>query len=176
MFDLNINYFDLFSLPIEYQVDLKQLKSQYIELQKVVHPDNFVSANDVEQRMSMQRVSLVNQAYETLKSPLQRAIYLLNLSGQEFDADSQISSDPMFLMEQMALRESLAEVESTEDPMQALDLLLDKAHHAFKQNLKLFDEFYRSANWPAARDEINKMMFSSKFLTEVKEKEERLLD
>lgn len=176
MFDLNTNFFELFELEVMYQIDLKYLKSKYLELQKKVHPDNFATGSDAEQRMAMQCVSYLNQAYDALKSPLNRAIYLLECAEQDFDKDTQISSDPIFLMEQMELRESLSEVSNKADPFKELDMLLSQASRTLEENKHVFERSYNSSDWLAAREEINKMMFVSKLINEIAEKEEALLD
>jgi len=90
LFDLTANYFELLDLEQDYQLDLKVLKEKYLELQREVHPDKFASESEKIQREAIQRVSYLNQAYEILKSPLQRAIYLLQISGNDFDPDTQI--------------------------------------------------------------------------------------
>jgi len=48
-------------------------------LQQEFHPDRFASKGDVDKRLAVQTASLINQAYDTLKSPLKRAQYLLEL-------------------------------------------------------------------------------------------------
>ncbi|MCB1727415.1 MAG: Fe-S protein assembly co-chaperone HscB, partial [Gammaproteobacteria bacterium] len=53
-----------------------------------------------------------------------RAQYLLRLKGLEVDGQNNTLNDPAFLMEQMELREALAEVRSSADPQGSLDVLL----------------------------------------------------
>ena len=122
----------------------------------------------------MQSVSYLNQAYETLKSPLKRAIYLLQTAGQDFDPDTQIHNDPVFLMEQMELREELSAVSDADDAFDTLECLRDKASTSYKQYQESFADLYAEENWPAASTEINKMMFATKMLQEISEKEETL--
>lgn len=124
MFDFSKNYFELFGLPVGYQVDSSELASRYRALQKVVHPDRYAAADAQSQRVSLQNATLVNEAFQTLKDPLQRAQYLLSLHGRERDAESNTIKDPGFLMQQMAWRESLAEVSQAEQPHAQLDRLL----------------------------------------------------
>lgn len=176
MFDLNTNFFELFELDIAFDLNLKDLKSKYIQLQRKVHPDNFASGTDAEQRIAMQRVSYLNQAHDTLKSPLKRAIYLLECSGQAFDPDTQVSNDPIFLMEQMELREALSEIPHSVESISDLDVLRCEAKKAFVENQNNFIRFYKASEWSSAGEEINKMMFVSKFIHEITEKEEVLFD
>jgi len=79
--ELTSSYFDLFGLPVTYSVAAADLSERYKTLQKTVHPDKFSAATDQERLYSLQYSSRVNEAYQTLKSPLLRATYLLGLSG-----------------------------------------------------------------------------------------------
>ena len=70
----NQNHFELFGLPARFAVDAAALEARYHELQREVHPDRFAAAPEAERRVSMQRATRVNEAYQTLKSPLRRAV------------------------------------------------------------------------------------------------------
>ena len=96
--NLNQNYFELFGLPIEFRVDTDLLNDRYLELQKEVHPDNFAAGTDQEKRLSMQWATFINTANVTLKSPLARAIYLLELHGLQLKNNPELPPD--FLMQQ----------------------------------------------------------------------------
>ena len=100
-----MNYFELFGLPSQFQLDGSLLSSQFRELQKRFHPDNFASASERDRLMAVQKASEINDAYQVLKSPLSRAEYLLAENGVDIRGEQQTMSDPMFLMEQMELRE-----------------------------------------------------------------------
>ena len=124
MLDFSKNYFELFGLPVGYIIDSAQLSERYRELQRVVHPDRFASASEQERRLSMQGATRINEAFETLKNPIQRAWYLLSLHGVEVDAQQQTTQDTAFLMEQLELREKLEEARHAEDPYDAVAKLM----------------------------------------------------
>jgi len=67
---LGNNFFQLFDVPVSYEVDLDLIQQRYRELQKSVHPDRFASASDQEKRISMQQTSWINEAFNTLRKPL----------------------------------------------------------------------------------------------------------
>lgn len=69
-----LNYFDLFSLPQQYTIDVNDLTLCYLNKQKETR-----SAQDDANS------SLLNIAYLTLKNPLQRAEYLISLQKKIFD-------------------------------------------------------------------------------------------
>ena len=103
--DFTQNYFEIFGLPVDFSVDQARLSSRYLELQKHLHPDNFVASTDQEKRLSMQWSTLLNTAQATLKDPLKCAIYLLQLHQIEIAENPSLPAD--FLMHQIALREEL---------------------------------------------------------------------
>lgn len=124
--DFSTTHFELFGLPISYDVDRTKLDSRYRELQRTVHPDRFASATDSERRVSMQLAARINEGYRILKDPLQRGRYLLELMGHRLADDQQTTGDAEFLMEQMELRETLGEVRAAADPFAALARITDR--------------------------------------------------
>ena len=87
-----------------------------------MHPDRFVHAGDAERRASMQWTTRVNEAYRTLRSPVQRAKYLLELEGVDVAFETNTAMPPDFLMRQMELREALEAAGDARDA-DALDAL-----------------------------------------------------
>ena len=73
------NYFELFDLETSFLIDDEALEKAYQTQVKRFHPDNFATKSQEEQLQALQSTSLVNSAYTTLKTPLNRASYLLNL-------------------------------------------------------------------------------------------------
>ena len=119
------NYFELFQLPATFDVDPDILTRHYHILQRTSHPDRHTQSVDTAQRLALQHAMTINEAYQTLKDPLQRAIYLLNLQGIHPDTADN-TQDSAFLMEQMALREELAGIPQQPDPGAAADHIQDK--------------------------------------------------
>jgi len=101
------NHFELFGLPPSYDLDQELLEKAYREIQAQVHPDRFAHAGDAERRASLQWTTRVNEAYRTLKDPVQRGRHLLELHGVDvaFETNTQMPTD--FLMQQLELREEL---------------------------------------------------------------------
>jgi molecular chaperone HscB len=124
--DLKQNYFALFGLPVSYAVDRAALDQRYRELQRLVHPDRFASAGDQERRIAMQQATRINEGYRVLKDALARGRYLLELRGHHFDDERNTHQDPAFLMEQIELREDLAGVRDSRDPVAALSAILER--------------------------------------------------
>jgi len=122
--DLSSNFFALFDLPVSFDVDLDALSARYREAQRAAHPDKFANAPEIERRLSVQMAARINEAYRVLKDPLSRGRYLLELHGVALD-DADTAFDDAFLMEQMELRERLADVKNSADPVSQLRIIAD---------------------------------------------------
>ena len=103
------NFFEIFSLAVAWEVDFEQLDIKFRALQKALHPDRYANKNDFEKRLAVQTAATINQAYETIKNPLLRAKYLLELEDLDASQETHTTSDGQFLMDQVLLRESLSE-------------------------------------------------------------------
>ncbi|MFB9887077.1 Fe-S protein assembly co-chaperone HscB [Balneatrix alpica] len=174
--DFRQDYFLLFELPRAFEVDLVALSQRYQELQKQLHPDRHAAATDQQRRLSLQYTTFVNEAYATLKSPLRRAQYLLELSGHSLAGDSQTTKDRHFLMQQMEWREALADAEHSDDPWQALDQLSVEAKAEQARLYQSFVAAWQVQQWPQAEQCLRQLQFVHKLLDEVAELEERLDD
>ena len=83
MDQLHQNYFALFHLPQDFEIDLSLLDQQYRKIQSEIHPDRYSNASSNEQMRSMQLATYTNEAYRALKDNTARARYLLQLEGIE---------------------------------------------------------------------------------------------
>ncbi|MCH9746126.1 MAG: Fe-S protein assembly co-chaperone HscB [Proteobacteria bacterium] len=128
------NYFELFSLTPNFNIDLKTLESTYQQQISEFHPDKFATHSDKEKSLALQNTSLINTAYDTLKSPLLRATYLLELDGiQAFD-EKDTQMDMAFLLSQIELREALELIESRQDELE-LDEFIEQVSSKITLNI-----------------------------------------
>ena len=168
-------HFALFELQPSFRLDLEQLATRYRELARGVHPDRFADASEREQRLALEQSAGLNEAYQVLKSPPQRARYLLKVSGHEVPMEVTVH-DPEFLLQQMQWREEL------EDLQDSADL---NGVAVFKRRLKVAQEELNesfAACWDdaAQRDQAERLMrrmqFLDKLTYKVRQLEERLDD
>ncbi|MDH5190419.1 MAG: co-chaperone HscB [Gammaproteobacteria bacterium] len=172
------NYFELFGLPVSFEVDLNTLSEHYRELQRVSHPDKFANATDQERRLAVQQAAQINEAFRVLKDPLERGKYLLALQGINLDEETDTSMDPQFLMQQMELRESLEAVRDAQDPLGKLAGLLQEIEKAMSDMISDLSVLFANANdeaYTKARDTVRKMQFMHKLRNEIEELEEELI-
>lgn len=69
------NYFQIFSLPIAFEIN-NNLEEIYYSLQQQYHPDFNNKINDDD---NQKYLTIINEAFKILNDPLLRAIYLLQL-------------------------------------------------------------------------------------------------
>jgi molecular chaperone HscB len=129
---LRQNCFEVFGLPLQYNVDQAFLNNRYEELQKQLHPDKFI--NHPDSSLSIRVSAHINDAYNTLNSPLLKSIALLEQNGITLDlnVDKELPAD--FLMEQMELYE---EIEGANHDTDKLD---DLAHELVEKMRALSDK------------------------------------
>ena len=179
MLDLTRNYFEMFGLPVSFIVDSAALASHYRELQRVVHPDRYAHGSAQEQRESLQQATLENEAYETLKDPLKRAQYLLQLHGIDMNAKQETTRDTAFLMQQLELREALANARQQDDPHATLDELMQQISGMIKKMVAQMAIQFENASpeqLEQARESVRKMQFLNKLHAEAEAVEAELED
>lgn len=75
------DYFSYLGLPRKLSIDAAQLEQNFRALSRQFHPDYFYNAPLAERRASLERSSYLNDAYRTLKQPITRIEYLLQVEG-----------------------------------------------------------------------------------------------
>ena len=180
-FSPSADYFELFGLPRGFAINQEQLALRFRELQRTAHPDRFANASSQDKRLSVQQAALINEAYQVLRSPLSRGRYLLEQLGASLD-DSDTSMDPAFLMEQMELREALAQVADSDDPFASLDTLRQRIEGQERdmvaQLQQIVDESLASCDpqtLQAGVQLLRKMQFMQRLLSEVDSLEDSLV-
>ena len=110
-----MSYFELFDLPVRFAVDGEALETAYRKVQAEVHPDRFASAPEAERRRALELATEANEAFQTLRSPVARARYLLQLRGIDTQEETNTAMPVDFLMAQMEWREAVADARAASD-------------------------------------------------------------
>lgn len=158
------NHFALFGLRPAYALETESLERSYREIQTQIHPDRYAHAGDAERRASMQWTTRVNEAYRTLKSPVQRARYLLEMNGVDVQLETNTQMPSDFLLRQLELREALAGAKQPK----ALDALLAEV----RQQQRLLEDALAQLidarkDYAAAASEVRKLMFLDKLAAQI---------
>ncbi|MBF0279113.1 MAG: Fe-S protein assembly co-chaperone HscB [SAR324 cluster bacterium] len=167
------NFFEMFSLPYTYELDLKQLEERYEQLVIELHPDFYAHSTGIDKRQSQESSAWLNQAYTALKEPLSRAEYLLELltHGKKFD---QRRLPDGFLEEVFVLQESLEDLlEDAGDAASVERFRLDIVQRLEQLQTQISEQFSQieqdTADWDESLEAIQLNLNVGRYL-------QRLLD
>jgi len=88
-----VDYFTFFALPRKLNLDVAAMEKDFYQLSRKLHPDLNARAGSQEQEWSLQKSSLLNDAYRTLRDPIKRTQYLLKLEGVELEEQSKTATE-----------------------------------------------------------------------------------
>src|SRR5512146_2110244 len=75
------DYFTCFGFPRRLTIDPNKLEAKFYELSRAFHPDFYQNKSETEQAISLGNAATLNTAYRTLRDPIERAEYLLDLEA-----------------------------------------------------------------------------------------------
>jgi molecular chaperone HscB len=160
------DFFSLFGLPRQQALDVVALEAKYRDVQGKVHPDKHAHLAPRDQRLAMQWATRVNEAYLTLKNPLLRARYLLELAGHDVRLETNTAMPAEFLMAQMELREAVAEARESGN-----DALLDSLHRQLRNEIRdahaSLQATLDAGQHAKAAALVRQLMFQEKLLEEI---------
>ncbi|MES2384642.1 MAG: Fe-S protein assembly co-chaperone HscB [Pseudomonadota bacterium] len=161
---LHSNDFELFDVPVQFAQDSAVLDARWKELQREAHPDKFAAQGAAAQRLAMQWSVRINEAYQRLKNPLRRAMYLCELHGAPIEAESNTAMPADFLMQQMQWREALDDADGIEN----LEEIAAQAMSSKREQLSKIEHLLDVAkDFPAAARQVRGLMFIERFAGEV---------
>lgn len=171
----NKNFFQIFSIPEAYDLDPVLLAENYRELQAQVHPDRFANASEAEKLQAVKSTSVLNDAYETLRSPQGRAAHLLQLRDVDVSKVSQSDLSPALLFEQIQLREELEDIPRDEKSLNKLDHMRKQIEEKVRDCQKLFVKNFNTGQLLRAKSNYYEMQYLFKLLSDMDAIEEDLL-
>jgi molecular chaperone HscB len=152
------DYFSFLGLQRRLKIDPAELEQKFRSLSRQFHPDYFYNASPAERRASLERSSYLNDAYRTIKQPIARVGYLLELEGFGTAGHEDGKKVPPALLEEVfSLNEELDEVREMRAagaPAAALKERLERARrpieHKRDEHERELDEL--SARWDTLAD------------------------
>ena len=165
--DFQQDFFQLFNLPAVFKIDSAMLERNFLALQAQVHPDKFAHLSEAERRLSMQWATRVNEGYQTLRNPLNRARYLLLQHGVDTQEESNTAMPIDFLMQQMEWREALEAVRQ-EQNSSALEELEQRMQHEVRiLQQQLVTDIDDTHDYSAASGIVRKLKFLERLAEEI---------
>ncbi|MDT0595874.1 Fe-S protein assembly co-chaperone HscB [Glaciecola petra] len=168
-----MNYFSLFNLPVQFDLNLEVLEQKYQVLQKITHPDRYASASEQEQRLYLQKNTQINDAYHVLGSAVSRGEHILDVRKVPRASEQETIGDTEFLMQQMELREQLASAHDVVQ-LEILNKTIQATTADYNERITLLlNENTDDSNAKAAV-ELNKLKFVVKLSIETREREKHI--
>jgi molecular chaperone HscB len=87
-----VDYFRFFGLPRKLNVGTKELERDFYQLSRKLHPDRYGQASEQERQWSLEKTARLNDAYRTLRDPIERTKYLLELEGMKLEEQSSAAT------------------------------------------------------------------------------------
>jgi molecular chaperone HscB len=171
---LTDNYFELFGLAPSFNIELATFEVNFRKIQSASHPDRFVTGTAAEKLSAMQLATLANEAYQTLKSPANRAKYLLELQGIKAISETNTAMPTDFLMQQMEWREALEDAKAAKDivALEQLHAEIQLDGKALQANLVDLLDIKKDYN--TATDATRKLIFIDKVCADINKAIEHL--
>ena len=167
-FDITRDHFALFDFAPGFELDTAALDQRYREVQARVHPDKHAHLTTAEQRVAMQWATHANEAYQTLKSPLKRAQYLLHLRGVDPQIERNTAMPMEFLVQQLECREVVSEARNEQD-MSSLEDLQREMRHEIKTEYATVGRELDADDNEAAAQTVRRLLFKQKLLNEIED-------
>ena len=156
--------FELFQIPEQFTQDRATLDARWKELQREAHPDKFAAQGAAAQRIAMQWSVRINEAYQRLRDPVNRAAYICELHGAAINAENNTAMPAAFLMQQMELREALDDA-STEENLDEISL---QAAIILREQLSKAEQLIDGEkDYLAAAQAVRALLFIQKFQADV---------
>lgn len=131
------DYFSCLGLPRRLTIDAQDLERRFYDMSRAFHPDFFHTKTDTERTISLGNSALLNNAYRTLKDPIQRAEYLVGLEAGS--VKNIRSAPPAELFEEiLSLQEDLENyrqglAEGSSDKLAGLRAKLDSDRQSLEE-------------------------------------------
>ncbi|KAK3227053.1 hypothetical protein Dsin_006915 [Dipteronia sinensis] len=161
----SLDYFQIYGLDKNYEIEDENLERKYKDWQKKLHPDLVHSKSQREREYAAEQSARVIEAYRTLTNPLSRAIYILKLEGIDVNEEETVS-DPELLTEIMEIREAVEDAADSK----ALNEILSPVQEKLIQWSNSFANAFRNQKFDEALNCTRRMTYYDRVNKEIMKK------
>ena len=154
---LKADAFQIFELAYKYDIDFKTINNKYLQLQKQLHPDKWL--NSEKSHLILLVSAHINDKYKCIKSPLLRAIELLELNNINYNANEYNQFTTDFLVQQMQYRE---QIENNANNLQQLQVIESKLLAAQNLIVAKLDQVFANKDYITACKLTKELAFYQK--------------
>lgn len=165
--NLTDNDFVIFGIPQQFEQEDNVLAQRWKDLLAQTHPDRFVSQGQASQRLATQWTMRINEAYQRLKNPVNRAALLCELAGEAINSETNTAMPASFLMQQMQWRETLEESSDLVQVDQVRQMVKTERNKALATLSWLIDE---KNDYQQAAQQVRMLMFMDRFMSNIQNK------
>ena len=159
------NYFELFRLPLSFDVNVDDLAVRYRKLQQQFHPDRMSAGSDTERRIAAQLSADINAGFKVLSDPVNRAGFLLECSGCDLRQLEREPVSEVFLYQQIDLRERLQSL--ADGDRMAYQQVASETTELFDLYSASFRDSYKQGDLKQAGDAWVHLLYINKLRSEV---------
>ncbi len=116
-----VDHFALLGFRRKFRVDAETLEAKFYELNRKLHPDFFMDAPVAVRIRSLDATARINEAYQTLKDPVARVVYLVQLESGRLE-ENERRPPPELFEEVFEAQEAAAEFQCCMDDEEAESL------------------------------------------------------
>ena len=84
----DLDCFSALGVPRKLTIDTDALETAYHELGRKIHPDRFASSAPSVRALSLSGTALLTRSYRTLRDPVSRGLYWLELNGEKLNRNN----------------------------------------------------------------------------------------
>lgn len=155
----DIDHFARLGLERQLDVDAEMMERQYTALSRTLAPERFLIRGMVERGHAAKQLEALNVAYETLREPLRRGRYWLQMNEKTFQ--EAVAANPL-------VSELRRELTNAAEPSHC-DRLAQKAGHALEQGVMMLMQALRGGNWEQANSTLIQIDGVESILDEVRD-------
>jgi len=150
---VEVDYFAALGFPRRLTLEPSQLEGAYHERGRLLHPDRFATEPEAVREASLRSTALLTRSYRTLRDPVSRGRYWLELRGEKLAEDNkrvpaEVAALVFEVQEDLAeLRDAMGSDRDSIDELltairerrQALRLSIDEAQEELERNFTRWD-------------------------------------
>jgi molecular chaperone HscB len=156
----DIDHFARLGVECRLDVDMELLERQYTTLSCMLAPERFLIRGIGERGHASRQLEALKEAYETLREPLRRGRYWLQLNEKEQEED--VNANPL-------VSELRQELTDAAEPSHC-DRIAQRAGQALEQGVMLLMQALRGGNWREANKTLSQIDGVETILNEVRER------
>ena len=143
-----LDCFAALGVPRRLTIDLNLLEQTYHELGRRLHPDRFASSPEPVRAASLKATALLTRSYRTLRDPVGRGLYWLELNGAKLAENNQ-RVPPEIAALVFEVQEQIAELRGApgngaaavlRQRREELEGLMTQANHELAENFARWDQ------------------------------------